>query len=874
MSLRSWFSFRRPSSPAAIADDVSAYVELLVEEKMRAGMTHVDARRAALAEAGSLRAAREAVHDESRSAPIRTLIQDLRHALRLMRRSPGFTAAVLTASALGIGSTAATFSAVDAVLMRPLPYANADRLVVLLHHGTDPVAPANFLDWRRSASSFDAMGAADYWSPNLRGDGAPEKVLALHVTSDLLPMLGVAPELGRLPAADARGAGEIVISDGLWRRRFSADPGIVGRPIRVDDADLTVVGVMPASFHFAPFWATQAELWGGFDLSGRTDDRNGESLRIFARLSPGVSLAHAQAELDGITAAIESRYPSVTGDVRVTSLKDQVVGNVRTSMLVLFGAVGCVLVIACANVAHLLLARSATRQREFAVRCAIGASRARVVRQLLTESVVLALTGGAAGIALAYGGVRVFTALGATTVPRLQTMALDGRVVTFATVLSVVTGLLFGLVPARAMSRVDVTDGLRREERGSTSGRASRGTRLWLIGSQVALALVLLTGAGLLLRSLLALRAIDLGFATDRVASFVVSVAGTAEWAPGRRGAFYDEVLDRLRATPGVASAAAINHVPLVGDMWRLPYEVEGHTTGATGKRPSATYRVASAGYFETMRMRMAEGRTFTSADRDSSEPVVIVNARLAADAWPGQSAIGKHLRVPFGPPQDQAWRTVVGVSENTVRGDIRDTPAAEFFLPLAQNASYRTAPDSHIAAMTFVVRAAGDPAALVPSMRSVVRAIAADVPVSEVFVMRDVVDRAGDGSRFLAVLLGVFAGVAGALAVLGVFGIISHDVAARQREIGIRLALGATPSRVAAGIARDGLVAACAGLGVGLGAAAALRGALSTLLVGVTPFDPATIAVVTAGLAAVSAIACGAPAYRAARSWVAETLR
>jgi hypothetical protein len=274
------------------------------------------------------------------------------------------------------------------------------------------------------------------------------------------------------------------------------------------------------------------------------------------------------------------------------------------------------------------------------------------------------------------------------------------------------------------------------------------------------------------------------------------------------------------------------------------------------------------------MRIRMVDGRTFTSADRDSSEPVVIVNARLAADAWPGQSAVGKRMRVPFGPPQDQEWRTVVGVSANTVRGDIRDTPAAEFFLPFAQNASYRTAPASHIAAMTFVVRAAADPAALVPAMRGVVHAIAPDAPVSEIFVMRDVVEKAGDGSRFLAVLLGVFAGVAGALAVLGVFGVISHDVAARQREIGIRVALGATPSRVAAGIARDGLMAAAAGLVVGLAAAAMLRGALATLLFGVTPFDPMTVGAVTAGLATVAMAACAGPAYRAARSHVAETLR
>ena len=854
--------------------DVASYVRLLTDEKIAAGLAPADARRAALLEMGGADAVREAVRDEQAGAVWRPLLQDVRYAARLVTRAPGLSSAIVLAMALGIGATAATFSAVDAVLLRPLPYADADRLVVLLHHGTDPVTPANFYAWQRAATAFDAMGAAEYWSPNLGGDGAapPEKILALHVTPEILPMLGVAPTLGRWPAMGPAGTGEAVIGAGLWRRRFDADPQIVGRTVELDAVPVVIVGVMPETFHFAPFWATQAEIWGGFHPAV---DRGGESLRIFATRRPGVTLGAARAEMASLTATLEAQAPGTNRDVTVTPLKDKVVGDVRATLLVLFGAVGCVLLIACANVAHLLLARASTREREFAVRCAIGASRRRVIRQLLTEGLVLALAGGSLGIVFALGGLRIFTALGASSVPRLETMTLDGRVLVFATALAMLTGLLFGLAPARALARVDVTGGLRADGRGSTAARTSRGTRRLLIASQTALALMLLVGAGLLLRSFVALRSLDPGFAPDRLVSFVVSVAGTGESAPGRRGAFYDAVVEHLEATPGVAAVAAINHMPLVGDIWGTPFFIEGRPSPRPSEVPSATFRVVSATYFDTMAIRLTGGRSFAATDRDGSPPVIMVNAQLAAEAWPGESAVGQRMRVSFGSDaDDRAWRTVIGVAANTVRGDLHDAPAREVFLPLAQNHLYRTAGDSHVAAMTFVLRASGDPAAMVPAARAAVRALAPDVAISDTFVMRDVVDRAADGARFTVVLLGTFAGVALGLAGLGVFGVMSHDVSTRRRELGIRLALGASRGRVVGEVLGDGARAAGLGLTVGFAGACALGGQIRSLLFNVAPLDGLTLATVTAGLGVVALTACLIPALTASRLNLVRELR
>lgn len=853
-------------------DDAEAFVAMLTDEHIARGMAPDAARRAAVLEAEASESAREAVRDEEPRAWLRPLTQDARYAMRLMRRTPGLTLAVMAAIALGIGATTTTFSAVDAVLLRPLPYANADRLVVVLHRGTNPVSAANFLDWQRGTSaSFEAMGAAEYWSPNLRGAGSPEKLTGLRLTPEILPMLGVQPAIGRWPAGGAGSAREVVLSDALWRRDFGADPRVLGRALVLDTDTDVVVGVMPATFHFAPFWATHAELWSGLDLAPRASQRGSNSLRVFAKLRERVPLARAQANVTAVTGALEAQFPGSNRNVTVTPLKDRVVGDVRPTLLVLFGAVACVLLLACANVAYLLLARAAAREREFAVRCAIGASRARVIRQLLTESVVLSVTGGVLGVALATLGVRAFTGLAAESVPRLQGMTIDARVLAFATVLSVLTGLVFGLAPARTLSRLNVNRGLREDDRGATSGRASRNLRRLLVASQVALVFVLLAGAGLLLRSFAALRTQDLGFAPEGIASFVVSVSGSSEAEPGRRLAFYNDVMARVRAMPGVESAAAINHMPLVGDIWGFPYVAFDRPQPKPEDRPSATYRVVSPGYFETMRIAV-EGRTFTNADRIGAPPVVIVNHALAASTWPAESAIGKRLRVPFG--DDQDWCTVVGVSRDTVRTDLHDVPEPEMFLPLEQNHAYQSNAAAHYAAMTLVVRARSDAASLVPAFRAAVHEAAPDVPVSEVSLLQEAVDRGADGARFTMALLGTFALVALTLASVGIFGVMSHDVAGRRREIGIRLALGASRGRVVGGVIRDGLLAAVSGLACGFAAAWVLRTVVEGLLFRIAPLDPATFAIATAMVATVATLGCLLPAWRGSRMNVGRELK
>ena len=854
-----------------IDQDVASYVDLLAEEHRARGQSPDDARRAALVAAGSIASTRESLRDAQFMAPLRPLRWDLRYALRLVRRSPGLSAAVIVAMALGIGATTTTFSAIDAVLLRPLPYADADRLVVILHHETNPVSPANLAAWRQSASGFDAMAAAEYWTPNLRADAqrTPERIFALHVTAGLLPMLGVRPALGRVPAAGPAGVNEVVIADGLWRRVFGTDPNIVGRTIELDAAPATIVGVMPPTFHFAPFWATRAELWGGFDPS---PDGGGESLRVFARLAPNVSLTRARQIMAGITSALETARPGTNQHVTVTPLKEKVVGDVRLMLVVLFGAVATVLLLACGNVAHLLLARAAGREREFAVRRAIGATPARVIRQLLTESLLLGAAGGSLGVLLSLAGVRVFTALGARSVPRLETMTIDARVMVFAIALSALTAVLFGLAPALHAARADVVRGLRAEDR-SASRRSGRAFSRALVGSQIALVLTVAAAAGLLLRSFAAYAAIDLGFAPDRIVSFVVSVAGTAESSPGRRTIFYDELVQRLASLPGVEAAAAINHAPLVGDQWGTPYFVEGRPAPPPTAVPTATYRVASPTYFDTMSIGLIAGRPFASTDRENTTPVVIVNERLTADAWPGQSPIGRRLRVALeGSPT--LWRTVVGVVANTVRSDVRDAPAAELFLPLRQSREYGASDKTHFEAMTFVVRSSGEPEQLVTPLRQIVHGLAPDAPVSDVVTMRDAIARAADTPRFGAVLVATFATVALVLGTFGVLSVVTHQAAHRTREIGIRRALGARPAQLVLAIARDALSAAGTGLVVGLAGMAAIGRVIADLLFGVTPWDARTMATAGLAIATLAAIACVWPAWRAVRGQVGQALR
>ncbi|MDQ6830391.1 MAG: ABC transporter permease, partial [Gemmatimonadota bacterium] len=848
--------------------ELQGYVAMLTDENGRGGMSADDARRAAIIEAGGIAQVKEDVRDVRSGTLLETMAQDIRYGARMLAKSPGFALAAVVALALGIGATTAILSVVDAVLLRPLPYDNADRLVVILHHGTDPVASGNYIDWRDQSRSFAAMSAADYWTPNLTGADKSEKLWGLKLTTDLLPMLGVRPLMGRLFATDEGDAGrdhEAVLGYGLWQRRFAGDPAILGKEIKLDGEAYTVIGVMPSTFNFAPFWATKAELWVPMSLAAHATERGGNHLRVFARLAPGVSLAQARADIAAITTRLRQEYPGTNGDVRVVPLKDRVVGDVRPALLVLLGAVGFVLLIACANVAHMLLARAAARQREIAVRTALGASRARIVRQLLTESLLLGGLGGTAGLALAACGIRVLVALGPRSIPRVDTIALDGRVLFFTLVVSLVTGVGFGLVPALQASVLNLSESFKEGGGAGTEGVKRHRLRSMLMASELALALVLLVGAGLMIRTFVALQQIDPGFDPRGVLSMTVSVAGSAEAAPGRRVAFYKQVLEKVRAIRGVHSASLINHLPLAGDMWGWSYWIEGQPLPAPGETPTAVYRVVMPGYFKTMGIALQHGRDVQESDAMGAPRVLVINERLAQRAWPGKDAIGQRMSIKK-PTNDSVWMTVVGVTKNARQEDWASAPQDEMYIPVLQSSSHLTDPDAHVAYLTLVVRAGDDPAALAPAVREAIWSIDRGVAVSEVHTMPQVVADATAGPWFYLLLLVVFACVALVLAAVGIFGVMSYAVTRRTHEIGIRVALGAKHGDVVRLVVGQGMRVALAGAGVGIVGALILTRLMSGLLYGVRSTDPVTFIAVTAILCAVALAATLIPARRAAR--------
>ena len=864
MSMPSWWRAIRSlfASDRDLDAELQAVVQQLTDERVARGVAPDEARRQALIEIGGVEPLKEGVRDARRLGFLDTLRQDAGFGLRLLRRSPGFTIAAVVVLALGIGATAATFSVIDAVLLRPLAYADADRLVVVMHRRTNPVSPANYLDWQRQASSFSAMGAAEYWSTNVgTANGDREKVFALRITPEILPLLGIAPARGRMLRAGDDAMQEVVIADSLWQRQFGADPAIVGRPVTLDGLPFTIVGVMPPTFKFAPFWATRAELWAPLPLAQRATRRSANSLRIFARLKDGVSLEQGRAEMTAIAAGLEKQFPGSNRDVAVTPLKDVVVGDVRASLLVLFGAVALVLIIACANVAHMLLSRATGREREVAVRIALGAGRGRLIRQFFTESALLAAAGGIVGVLLAQQSLHLLVVLAGRSVPRMENVTLDVRMLAFTAMVAIATAIVFGLVPAMRFSRPNLVITLRDAERGSSAGRRSHRLRQLLVASEMALAVMLLVGAMLMMRSFAALRAVDPGWVPDRVLAMVVSVTGSAESPAGRRLAFFDEVVTRISALPGVERASLINHLPLAGDTWGAPFQVEGRPAAQPGDEDSATYRVVYPGYFETMQLPLLRGRDIQATDGADAPGVIVVNQFLAEKFWPGQEAVGKRLRLLGGP--NPPWLTVIGVVKNGVRSDWTAPVDEEFFLPYRQSPSLIASTGAFASYMTLVLRASGDPHAQAAATRLAIRDIAPDVTVSEVMAMRDVVAQATDGARFLLVLLGVFAVVAVVLAAVGIYGVMSYIVLGRLNEMKIRIALGATPPQVRRLVVGQGL--RVAGIGLGFGVAGAMLLARASSSVFYAPVsDPLTFITVPVLLALVAFIASYLPARKA----------
>ncbi len=847
-----------------LQDEVRLHLDLREQEQIDSSLSPEDAHSAARRKFGNATLLREVSGDAWGWNWLDQFAQDLRYGARAMVRTPGFTAIAVIALSLGIGATTAIFSVVNAVLLRPLAYQDSDRLVTILHSGSDPVAAANYIDWRDQSRSFRAMGAAQYWSPNLTGSDPPEHLYGLQLTESLMPMLGVEPLLGRVFVAgeDRKGAEhEVVLSYRLWQRRFAGDGSVLGKAVTLNGEAYTVIGVMPREFKFAPFWATHAELWVPLAFGEGIHNRGGNSLRVFARLNPGVALKQARAEIATITARLERQYPGTNRDVVVTPLKENVVGTIETPLLVLLGAVAFVLLIACANVAHMLLARAAARQREIAVRAALGARRGRVIRQFLTESLLLSAMGGAGGFLLALAGTHALVALSPANIPQVETVTVDARIILFMLGVTALTSVAFGLAPALQASAVDLTGALKEGGRGASDGIRRNRLRSFLVASEFALALMLLIGAGLMIRSFLALESIDPGFNPHNVLSMVVSVAGSQEAEPNRRVLFYQQLLDRVRTLPGVQSVGGINHLPLAGDIWGWSFTIEGRPKPRPGEFPTAVYRVAMPGYFQTMRLPLVRGRDIAATDDASAQGVVIVNERAAASYWPGEDPIGK--RITFGPP---TWLTVIGVAKNAKQSDWAAPPYPEVYLAALQNSDFLGNAGSHIAYLTLVVRTAGDPGALANAVKNTVWSFDRNLPISEVLTMDGVVADANAQPRFEMLLLAVFAGVALALAAVGIYGVMSYSVSRRTHEIGIRLSLGASQGEVLRLVVRQGMALALAGSAAGMAGALMLSRLMTNMLYGVRPTDPLIFAGVAMVLGGVALVATYIPARRATR--------
>lgn len=803
--------------------------------------------------------------------------KDVLYAIRVLRKSPHFAITAIAILALGIGANSAMFSLVYSVLLRPLPYHEPGRIAVVLgsapqRAGTFSLPPADFLDFRAQNRSFTGMAAAEVWSPSLTGEGEAEELPGLRASVSLFDVFGVRAALGRTFQADDERPGAaqvVVIGAGLWKRRFGGDPSIIGRRILLNRESYLVAGVLPEGFYFPPFWAGRTEIYTPLLFSpAKAQDRRMSTLRLFARLAPGTTWPQAGADVAAIARRLAVAYPASNAEKGAVAipLPEISTGKVRTSLLVLLAAVGCILLIACANLANLFLARATGRQKEIAIRQALGAGRLPLIRQLLTESLVVSMAGGALGLLLAAWAVRGFlTGIpGAGAFPRQAEVAVGLPVALFNLAVCVATGLAFGLVPALRATAADLNHWLKQAVRGTTGDRAGLRIRGMLVTAEIAVALVLLAGAGLLIESFRNLRAIQPGFDPRHVIAISTAVAGSGHADPDRRAGFYREAVARLRSLPGVQAASAVNHAPMVGDMWQLNVEVEGQPAPKPGSEPSAVYRVAMPGYFRTMGMRLARGRDFDQRDREGAVPVAVINETMARRLWPGEDAIGKRIRLTTvtGPT---AWFTVEGILRDARQWTWSDPVQNEMFFPYEQDQAYLHSRMSFLT-MMLVVRTAAPPSSLAPAMREQLRAIDPDVPVTAIQNMEQMLDDAVWQQRMEMSVLTGFAALALVLAVVGIYAVMSYVVGGRTQEIGIRMALGARKGDVLSLVLAQSLRPVILGLAVGLAGAAGITRLMAKMLYGVRPGDPWIMASATLALGAVAFGAAMIPAHRAAR--------
>ena len=803
------------------------------------------------------------------------LRQDLRYALRSLRRRPGFTLVVVLTLAVAIGPLTAVFSVVDAVLLKPLPFAEADRVVQIWSGGGaaphGPTSSANFLDYRELNRSFESIAAEDFRWFNLTsesGDARPERVHAALVSPSFFRVLGVKPAFGRALQADEERADArvAVISDALWRRRFAADPQVVGQPIVLNGEQWTVAGIMPPGFDFpSSLIGMPMEMWAPLAWAPNEIQRGMRELGLTARLRPGVSLGAARRDMDAVTSRLATEYPRENAGVRanLVPVREELVSGSRRTLLVLFGAVALVLLIACANVANLSLSRASTRQRELHIRSALGAGRARIARQLLTESLILAAAAATLGMLSAVWLTDFLVSLNPTALPHAAAIRVDGRVLAFVLVTATLTGLAFGAAPAWQLSTARLADALRGGGRSLTAARDRRRAGGALVVLEMATAFVLLVGAGLVVRSLERLVRVDPGFDTRRVLAARV-VLPSGKYASGdRQRQFVADGVARLAAVPGVSNAAAVDYLPFGRGDASLDMTVEGRIAPPRDEA-NAHVRSIAGDYFGTMRIPLLSGRAFTSADRAGAPLVAIVNATMARRYWSRESPIGRRVRIGGRDSDDAPWLTIIGVIGDVKHWSLREPFAPELYVPIAQS------PASQFA---FVIRAATTTTAITGSVREALLAVDREQPVT-LEPMSGLVSSSVAEPRFRGVLLGGFASIALALAVVGIYGLISFGVAQRTREVGVRIALGAQRTSIVSLVLREGMRLTAAGVAIGLLASLALTRLVQGMLFEVPATDAATYAAVSVLVVVTAAVANYLPARRAAKVDPVQALR
>jgi putative ABC transport system permease protein len=852
--------------------ELRLHVQMQTEANIAAGMSPAEARQKAIQSFGNIAKLRDDAYEVKGGGLLETLLQDIRYGARVLSKHKAFTGVAVLTLALGIGANTAIFSVVNELLLRPLVYRNAERIVMVWevspegrHQNT--TSRANFRSWLEQSTSFASMAAFSDQRLNLTGDGEPEELSVQLANPELFKVLGVDPILGRplLPEDAEAGKPRVaVLSYGLWQRRFAGQANVLGKSVTLNGTPVSVVGVMPANFQFhireRSGTGRPAELWTVLSMPrGNVGAERGRFLSVVARLKDGVSAEQAEAEMRTIAARLSEEAPEFNKNfsAEVLPLREQFFGNVRRGLWLLLGAVGFVLLIACANVANLLLSLAISREKEIALRTALGARRLRIIRQLLTESLLLALLGSVFGLGLAWLGIKALVAISPQDLISLQSVGLNGSVLMWTLIISVVTGIIFGLAPALQISRLNLNDSLKEGAKGE-AGQASGSRRLRnvLVISEIAFAVVLLASAGLLLRSFMKLQQVDRGFNSDNVLTMVVRLPELRYGEDAQVIGFFHQALDHIRALPGVRSAGIVNYLPFYGGLGSsTSFSIEGRPEPPLGQKRTTDVRVADTGYFEALGIPLLRGRNFADVETKEARRVVLINEALARQYFFAENPIGK--RISVGMFDKPTPTEIVGVV-----GNVRYESLIDQFTP----AVYFAHPDLTYSFMTLVIRTDGDPVGIAPAVQREIRALDPNQPVSDVRTMNQLMAETVSRSRFNTLLLGLFAALATLLSAVGIFGVMNYSVALRTHEIGLRLAIGAQPRQVLLLILKQGLLLTIVGVAIGLAAAFALTRLLSGLLFGVAAADPATFATISALLVIVSLLACYLPARRAMR--------